>query len=105
VDLAQLFHLPPQQPPIDRLPDLDLDRIRGMLSGAGFAVREADAARTKLKELRELYEPYVYSLSLFLYMPLPPWILSKEITDNWRTTAWGRITGFSPARKEQDDHD
>jgi len=105
VDLAQLFHLPPHQPPVDRLPDEDFDRIRGMLSGAGFAVRESDAARTKLKELRELYEPYVYALSLFLYMPLPPWILAKEITDNWRTTAWGRISGFSPARKEQDDHD
>ena len=105
VDLAQLFHLPPQQPPVDRLPDEDFDRIRGMLSGAGFAVRETDVARTKLKELRELYEPYVYALSLFLYMALPPWILSKEITDNWRTTAWGRITGFSPARKEADDHD
>ncbi len=105
VDLAQIFHLPPHQPLVDRLPDEDLDRIRGMLSGAGFAVRVADAARTKLKELREMYEPYVQALSRFLYMPLPPWILSKEITDNWRTTAWGRITGFSPARKEQDDHD
>jgi hypothetical protein len=38
-------------------------------------------------------------------MELPPWILSKEITDNWRTSAWGRISGFAAAlRQESDDH-
>jgi hypothetical protein len=105
VDLAQLFNLRPRPSSADRLPDEEIDRLRAILSGAGFAVREAEAARTKLKELRELYEPYVQALSQFLYMPLPPWILSKEITDNWRTTAWGRITGYSPARQEPDAHD
>jgi hypothetical protein len=107
VDLAQLFNLAPHRESADRLPPEDLERIRAMLTGAGFAVREAEAAGKKLTELREMYEPYVQALSQFLYMPLPPWILSKEITDNWRTTAWGRLTGFSPApaRSDPDDHD
>ena len=41
----------------------------------------------------------------FLYMDLPPWILAKEVTDNWRTSAWGRITGFTTQTHQAlDDH-
>ena len=42
-----------------------------------------------------MYEPYLQRSRAFLYMELPPWILAKEITDNWRTSAWGRISGFT----------
>ena len=42
-----------------------------------------------------MYEPYLHALSRFLYMEVPPWILAKEITDNWKTSAWGRISGLS----------
>jgi hypothetical protein len=38
---------------------------------------------------------------------LPPWILKQEIMDNWKTSAWSRISGFSVPRQrdaEQDDH-
>ena len=52
-----------------------------------------------------MYEPYLSALSDFLYMEIPPWILAKEDTDNWRTSAWGLITGFSsPGPSEPDDH-
>jgi hypothetical protein len=45
------------------------------------------------------------ALSHFLYMDLPPWILAKEISDNWRTSAWGRISGFgSLGPQGPDDH-
>jgi len=50
----------------------------------------ADAER-RLAEMREMYEPYVAALSEFLVMPLPPWILSEDAIDNWKTSAWGRI--------------
>ena len=53
-----------------------------------------------------MYEPYLHALAQFLAMDLPPWILGKEITDNWRTSAWGRIAGFAASdRREPDDHD
>jgi len=53
-----------------------------------------------------MYEPYVNALSLYLYVDLPPWILAKEVTDNWKTSAWGRISGFAANPKEVgvDDH-
>jgi hypothetical protein len=54
-----------------------------------------------------MYEPYLDSLSRFLLMEIPPWILSREISDNWRTTAWGRISGLDGTAREElslDDH-
>ena len=42
-----------------------------------------------------MYEPYLNALSRFLYMEVPPWILAQEITDNWKTSAWGRISGIA----------
>ena len=104
VDMAQIFSTPPHRPPIDRLPAADYTRMRDALVQSGYHLR-SDVSCAKLKELREMYEPYVQALSDFLYMPLPPWILSRELTDNWRTTAWGRITGFSAAdQNAPDDH-
>jgi Ion channel len=105
VDLAQLFHAPPRSLPLDRLPAAEFDRLRAQLMDGGFELREREAAAAKLNELRQMYEPYLHGLSEYLYMEIPPWILAQEITDNWRTSAWGRITGFTvPDRAEPDDH-
>jgi hypothetical protein len=37
---------------------------------------------------------------------LPPWILEKKITDNWKTSAWGKISGIAvhTAPPLADDH-
>lgn len=91
VDLAQVF----KQPPIatgNRLPPAELARLHGVLSQAGFHLRDTPAAREKLQHLREMYEPYLLALAAHLAIELPPWILAKEITDNWKTSAWGRIS-------------
>jgi Ion channel len=105
VDLAQMFRTPPHNMPVERLPRAEIDRLRAQLEATGFQVREPQAAERKLTELRQMYEPYLYALSRYLYMEVPPWILSKEITDNWRTSAWGRISGFAVASTvEADDH-
>jgi Ion channel len=105
VDLAQLFNVPPLRGHADRLPAGEFERMRTVLSQAGIQLRNDEAAAAKLAKLREMYEPYLEALSRFLYLELPPWILAKEITDNWRTSAWGRITGFSSSgQREPDDH-
>jgi hypothetical protein len=52
---------------------------------------DVNDAEHRLAELRQMYEPYVAALSEFLVMPLPPWILSENAIDNWKTSAWGRI--------------
>jgi len=107
VDLAQLFSAAPLPSARDRLPADELHRLRASLSEAGIQLRDNEASNMKLAKLREMYEPYLEGLSRFLFMDLPPWILAKEISDNWKTSAWGRISGFSvPAREEVilDDH-
>lgn len=105
VDLSQIFHRAPRSMPVDRLPAADLDRMRTLLVHAGFELRDREASVKKLAELREMYEPYLQALAHFFSIELPPWILAKEVTDNWRTSAWGRITGFAAsARQKTDDH-
>lgn len=107
VDLAQVFHAAPRRAQVDRLPASDLHRLRATLAQAGLQLSDTPAANKKLAELREMYEPYLQALSVFLYMDLPPWILAEEITDNWRTSAWGRISGLAASASKEaalDDH-
>jgi len=105
VDLAQLFGEAPPRDLTDRLPAPDFERLRMTLTQAGFALRNDSAALDQLTELRAMYEPYLQALGRYLYMDIPPWILATEITDNWRTSAWGRISGLTLAgRSGPDDH-
>ena len=106
VDLAQVFYAPPRSDG-DRLPASELQRLRASLAQAGIRFSESPEFLAKLKALRAMYEPYTYALAERLAFDLPPWILSREITDNWKTSAWGRITGAaaSPAPSVPDAHE
>lgn len=106
-DLAQAFSAAARQPTRDRLPPAELQRLRATLAEAGFHLYDTQASNEKLIKLRGMYEPYVEGLGRFLMMEVPPWILPKEVIDNWRTTAWGRISGLSSLIREEitlDDH-
>jgi hypothetical protein len=106
VDLAQIFSAAPRSL-VNRLPPPELDRLRASLAHAGLSLSNTPEANKKLGDLRELYEPYLQSLAVYLAVDLPPWILAKEISDNWRTSAWGRITGYAPSlggSSSTDDH-
>jgi hypothetical protein len=105
VDLAQLFRTPPHALPVERLSDADFDRLRAQIEQSGFQLRERSASADKLSELRQMYEPYLQGLSRHFFVEIPPFILSTEIRDNWRTSAWGRISGFAvTSTVEVDDH-
>jgi hypothetical protein len=106
VDLAQVFYAAPRNSGPDRLPPEDLQRMRQLLTTAGFHFLDTPESNAKLDRLRQMYEPYLQALAAHLYVELPPWILAKEVTDNWRTSAWGRISGFSPSERASstDDH-
>ena len=97
VDIAQIFNTAPVVPERARLSDEDLARLRRVLAGVNIKVRSDRAAEQKLSDLRQMYEPYVYALSCYLLMQLPPWVVEREVSDNWRTSAWGRISaGIEP---------
>jgi hypothetical protein len=99
VDLAQIFYTPPVTPDPDRLPPADLSRLRLSLAASGIPLRDGEAADQKLLELRRMYEPYVYALAQYLFMPLPVWILQKDkdAVDNWQTSAWERRSAGATA--------
>ena len=93
VDIAQVLRTAPRSMThyVDRLPAQDLDRIRSLLEESHIDWIIDDETSKRLTELRKMYEPYVFELSAFLLMPLPPWILPADAIDNWKTSAWGRI--------------
>jgi hypothetical protein len=108
VDLAQVFHASPLHHGVNRLPPSELLRLRGAVAESGLKLQDTPESNEKLNKLRGMYEPYVQALSQFLYFDLPPWILDKESADNWKTSAWGRISGFTAQtqlERAQDDHD
>ena len=107
VDLAQIFFAAPRHPKRDRLLPSEMEAMQRILTLAGFRFRDSDEATAKLTELRRMYEPYLEALAVHLFVELPPWVLSKAVTDNWKTSAWGRISGFDPEPAKAatfDDH-
>jgi ion channel len=93
VDIAQIFERAPStvQCCDARLSEAQLATLRKMLVTNGILIREGSDADRRLLQFREMYEPYVFALSDWLMMPLPPWILPESAIDNWKTSAWGRI--------------
>jgi len=90
VDLSQVFHCPPIRPKSDRLSKAALSELRASLAENGVMLRHGREADQKLTELRLMYEPYAYSLSNYLSMPLPQWTSGRNRADNWQTSAWER---------------
>ena len=69
-----------------------------MLTSSAVSIRArsgieltAEDVEKRVRELREMYEPYVFALSDLRLMPLTPWIIPENAIDNWKTSAWGRI--------------
>jgi len=107
VDLAQIFNCRPHRPKHDRLPPDELARIRTILKEAGLNPREGNTVDQRLSDLRQMYEPYVYSLSNYLHITVPSWIPKAGRLDGWQTSAWGRSKGFQiegPPDTGQDEH-
>ncbi len=95
VDLAEVLRVPAIHPAQDRLPANDLEQIRDLLLECHASNKCGQAGDKKLLELRKMYEPYLNGLALRLLMPLPPWGIGHHFTENWKRSAWGKIS--SPA--------
>lgn len=88
VDLALVFGSPPHQPHRDRLPPADLAQLRQVLAEGGITLQAGVESDEKLVELRNMYEPYVYSLSRYFRITAPPWYFGTAHKDNWQMSAW-----------------
>jgi hypothetical protein len=90
-DLAQIFVRSPQALAPDRLPSSSLTALRNMLAESDVTLQEDAAVEQKLRELRQMYEPYVHALSEHLLMPLPRWFPASLTPDTWQKSAWEKI--------------
>ncbi len=65
-----------------------------MFAKHGLKTGDPEEVGEPLRELRKMYEPYLFALAEYLSLTLPPWIPPAKGKDNWQTTAWGRSAGL-----------
>jgi hypothetical protein len=105
VDLAEVLGALPRARKIDRLPVADLGKLRTLLTATGIPLRSSVEGDQTLDHLRQMYEPYLNTLSDRLLMPLPPWTLTKPM-DNWtRLSASFRDLTASRLPEMEEDKD
>ncbi len=92
VDLAEVLRVPPSRPAQDRLPPKEVLQVRNLLVECRASSKCGESGDKKLIELREMYEPYLNGLSLRLLMPLPSWGVGHRFVENWKRSAWGKIS-------------
>jgi hypothetical protein len=95
VDLAEVLRVPASQPAKDRLPPKEVVQVRNLLVECRASSKCGESGDKKLAELREMYEPYLNGLSLRLLMPLPSWGVGHHFVENWKRSAWGKISSGS----------
>ena len=91
VDLSQVLNTPPRDFDEERLPPDELQQLRKLLIGAELSTCCPEEDQ-RLAELRRMYEPYARALSDRLLMPIGKWAPEAQVVDNWKTSAWARIS-------------
>jgi hypothetical protein len=91
-DLAEVLRVPPLAPAQDRLPPKDASEVRNLLIECKASSKCGEAGDNKLLQLREMYEPYLNGLSERFLMPLPSWGVGHQFVENWKRSAWGKIS-------------
>jgi hypothetical protein len=87
VDLTQVLTKTPLANTPDRLPVERYNQLYGVLCQSGVSMCRDGSSEQRLRELRQLYEPYAETLSRYFCMPLPPWIADQPHKDNWLTVS------------------
>ena len=100
-DLCEVLKVRPLASVSDRLPAENLAEVRNLIAECG-AGKCTEAGDRKLSELRKMYEPQLNGLSRRLLMPLPSWGVGATFVENWKRTAWERITSESASPKTHD---
>jgi hypothetical protein len=88
VDLALIFKTPPRDPPNERLPEACYRDSLARIAASGLQVDESTESAKKLRELRQMYEPFLVALAAYFRFDLPPTASSEVAVDNWQRSAW-----------------
>jgi hypothetical protein len=87
--LAQIFIGSPRPMAVDRLPRSGFTALRNNL--AEEAVTLDVLTEQKLRDLRQLYEPYVEALSEYFSVTLPPWFSVTAMPDTRQSSPWEKF--------------
>jgi hypothetical protein len=104
VDLAQVFRCLPQQPEQNRLTPENFVVLCDLLAAEGIVMGERKEIEQRLTELRMMYEPYLYTMSRYFLVSLPPWTPQVTHPDNWQANPWGEDEGPRRQRRRSQDH-
>jgi hypothetical protein len=77
--------------PRERLTDEDLAALRARLEGSGLHADADEASKQRLDEIRASYEPNAMALSQWLALPLPAWLPTENVRENWRAASPKRV--------------
>src|ERR1043166_8059780 len=88
VDISQIFNTSPLLHDGSRMSVDQLVDLRSQLASHDVVLSDEPGDDKTLEELRALYEPYTKVLSQYLLMPLPDWLPTTRVSDNWQTSAW-----------------
>jgi len=91
VDLAQVVNAKYEPDASERLSKSQFEELRHILEQAGLRLRSDEYGREKLRKLRSMYEPYVYSTGKNLMLSLPAWKVEEKHRDNWQAGPWDRV--------------
>lgn len=95
VDLTQSFGIQPVRARRKYTPD-DFTRLCTALAERGIILRSGEEANIRLKELRQMYEPFVEALADYLIVDLPELNIVPDRVDDWQTSAWDHFLVASP---------
>lgn len=102
IDLAQVYGTPPRLMEEARLDTGMLSVIVMELKKAGFKIKENNnKIQIASDDLRMLYEPYAFSLSLLFLFKLPEWKAARPHHDNWQSHPWKEFLTLAESRKKQ----
>jgi hypothetical protein len=107
VDLAQVFSCPPLHLEQSRLSPDNFASLCDLFASEGIVMRERKEIELRLSELRAMYEPYLYAMSRYFVVSLPPWMPQAGRKDNWQTSPWGEDDALYPRKRRgrsRDDH-
>jgi hypothetical protein len=92
VDMALILKARPIPPPVDRLASEDHQQLRQALAAAGLKLRDDGGSDVRLREVRAVYEPFLYALAQRFFFELPPIYLKQPSADNWQRSGYMKRT-------------
>ena len=95
IDLTLILNQPPIRPTPERMTERERPRILQAFTDAGLPM-QGDTALAEFARMRDMYEPYLFALGLFLAVEIPRWSPNEEMLDNWESSAWERTSHFHP---------